>query len=97
MALPQGKAVGNSFPIDQNSKMKMETSRTIKGEGWALPRPHISYAETALIKHVQKGLLRGQKGNYAKGCSLLICLFGKIRIGQEICKHTWKEPAIYQI
>ena len=23
MALPQGKAVGNSFPIDQNSKMRI--------------------------------------------------------------------------
>ena len=60
MALPQGKAVGNSFPIDQNSKMKMETSRTIKGEGWALPRPHIPHSqspETFLITHAQRSSL----------------------------------------
>ena len=33
------KAIGDSFPMDCNSK----NSRTTKGGGWALPRPHISF------------------------------------------------------
>ena len=78
-------------------KLQHNNSRTIKGEGWALPRPHISYVETAQTTHVQKGLLRGQKGSYAKGCSLSICFFSETHLGQEICKHTWKEIARYQI
>ena len=90
---PQGKLIGDPFRLDWNSKK----SRMVKRRCWALPRPHISYVETAQTTHVQKGLLRGQKGSYAKGCSLSICFFSETHLGQEICKHTWKEIARYQI
>ena len=49
---PQGKAIGDSFYIDGNSKTRI--AGQLRRGGWALPRPHISCSqsqETALTTH----------------------------------------------
>ena len=53
------KAVGNSFPIDQ-TKLQDKSSRTVKGGGWALLRPHLSQSqETSPTTHAWKRLIGG--------------------------------------
>ena len=62
---PQGKAIGDSFSVDWNSK----NSRAIKERDWALLRQHISCSrsqETSPTTHVQKGSLEA-KGESCQG------------------------------
>ena len=64
-------------------KLQDENSKTIKGGGWALPRPHISHSqsqETSLITHAQKILLGGQRGLMSRDVPLRH-LLGKIHLG----------------
>ena len=37
------------------------------------------------------------KESCVKGCSLPICPFSKICLGEEMCVHTWENLEIYQI
>ena len=62
---PQGRAIGDSFSVDWNSK----NSRAIKEGDWALLRQHISCSrsqETSPTTHVQKGSLEA-KGESCQG------------------------------
>ena len=80
---PQLKAIGDSFPMDENSK----NSRAIKRGGWTLHRPHIFCSrsqETSSTIHVQKRLLGGQRGVMSRD-ALPRCLFSRIHLG--MCTH----------
>ena len=72
-----------------------ENSRTIKGRGWVIfltlkvkrpPQPHM-YRQAPWRP----------KESCVKGCSLPICPFSKICLGEEMCVHTWENLEIYQI
>ena len=78
---PKGKAIGESFPVDQNSKMRIVGQ--LRQEGWALLGPLISCSrsqETSLTTHGQKRLLADQREVMSRGV-LFRCLFGKIHLG----------------
>ena len=79
MAAPSPwKAIGESFPIDQNSK----NSWTMKGEVWALPRPHIFHSqsqETSPTTHVQESSL--QRGVMLTNARVPTGLLGWIHLG----------------
>ena len=77
----QGKVIGDSSPLDWNSKTRK--SRTIQGEGWALPTAHISHSqsqETSPTRHEQKRLVGSQTGVMSRDV-LPRRLFGKIHLG----------------
>ena len=66
-SFPQGKAIGDSFPVDRNSKLRI--AGQLRRGGWALPRPHISFLEVMgpPPPHVRrKGLLEA-KGELGQG------------------------------
>ena len=75
---PQLKAIGDSFPMDENSK----NSRAIKRGGWTLHRPQIFCSrsqETSSTTHVQKRFLGGQRGVMSRD-ALPRCLFSRIHL-----------------
>ena len=66
---PTSSARVDSISVYLNSE---ENSRTIKGEGWALPRPQISHSwspETSSNIHAQRRLPADVRGSNVKGCS----------------------------
>ena len=65
-----GKAIGDSFCMDQNSKTRI--AGQLGGEEWTFLRPHISHSqsqETSLTTRAQKGSLEIKEGGDVKGCS----------------------------
>ena len=66
---PTPSARVDSISVYLNSE---ENSRTIKGEGWVLPRPQISHfwsQETSPNTHAQRRLPADIRGSNVKGCS----------------------------
>ena len=85
----QSKATGGSFLVD---------TRTIKGEGWALPSPHISYSrsqETSPTSHVKKRLLRGQRRVILKDVPYPDTFSVKSTLAKT-CVHTREDHEIDQ-
>ena len=63
------KPIGDSFPVDQNSKMRR--AGQLKEEARPCP-DHISHSrsqETSPTTHAQKGSLKVKVGSDVKGCS----------------------------
>ena len=73
-------------------------TRTIKGEGWALPSPHISYSrsqETSPTSHVKKRLLRGQRRVILKDVPYPDTFSVKSTLAKT-CVHTREDHEIDQ-
>ena len=76
-----GKAIGESFPMDGNSKMR------IVGRLKEKARPCLDHIFPILEvrrppwPHILRKFHWRPKGSDAKGCSLPICLFSKIHLG----------------
>ena len=78
-------------------KLQEENSRTIKGEGLALPRSitFILEVRRSPWPQMHRKAPWGPKGSYVKGCSTR-CLSVKSILVKR-CMHTWEDPEIYQI
>ena len=71
--------------------------QTIKGGGWALPRPYISCSqsqETSLNTHSQKASLEA-KGELHKGMPISFSV--KSMLTKRWHVYPWEDPDIYQI
>ena len=94
---PQGKAIEDSFPIDQISKTRIVGRLREKAgpcpdhisltpDVRRPPRPHVH----------RKAPCRPMRGAMSRAKNVLPrCLFGKIHLGEEMHAHTWEELEIY--
>ena len=78
-------------------KLQDKNSRTVKGGGWTLHRPHISHSqsqETSRLHMCRKGSLEVE-GQSCQGM-FYPQAFAVESIMAEMCEQTWEEPEIYQ-
>ena len=96
----QSKAIGDSFPIDPNSKISIAGQLGKKAGLCQDRRDHMFLVVRSggLPDYIcTERLLGGHKGSDANWCSLPTGLFSGIHLGWQMPVHTWDDPEIDQI
>ena len=96
----QGKATGDSFPVDRNSKTRI--AEQLREEAGPCPdhtqTTYFSFSKSGdLTNHTCTERILGSQRGVMSRDALPIGLFSRIHLGQEVCVYTWEDPDIYQI